>query len=188
MAIPVTHVKKGNVVLIDGVNYKVLEHSLNTPGNKGGIVTFKLRNLGTGANISKKFNSNSSISTVFFSKVSCQYLYPENQTFVFMRNDDYEQFNLGTDILGDVMKYVALNQDVMIMYLEETPCDIELPASVALEVIEAEPSIRGDTATGVTKLCKVETGLEVKVPQHIKVGEKISIDTRSGDFQGRAKE
>lgn len=188
MAIPVTHVKRGNVVLIDGTNYKVLDHSLNTPGNKGGIVTFKLRNLGTGANISKKFNSNSSIDTVFYSKKSCQYLYPENDTFVFMDNETYDQFNLGTDILGDTMKFVALNADVSLMYLEETPIDIELPASVSLEVVEAEPSIRGDTATGVTKLCKVETGLEVKVPQHIKVGEKISIDTRSGDFMGRAKD
>jgi elongation factor P len=188
MAIPVTQVKKGNVVEIDGQNFKVLDHHLNTPGNKGGIVTFKLRNLSTGANISKKFNSNSSISTVFYSKKSCQYLYPEGDTFVFMDNETYDQFNLGVEILGDSMKYVALNADVSVMYLEETPIDIELPASVVLEVTEAEPSIRGDTATGVTKLCTVETGLEVKVPQHIKVGEKIQIDTRSGDFLGRAKE
>ena len=188
MAVPVTQIRKGNVVLIDGVNYKVLDHKLNTPGNKGGIVTFKLRNLGTGANVSKRFNSNASVDTVFFSKKSCQYLYPEGDTFVFMDNETYDQFNLGTDILGDLMKFVALNADVTIMYLEETPCDIELSASVSLEVMEAEPSIRGDTATGVTKLCKVETGLEVKVPQHIKVGEKISVDTRSGDFLGRAKD
>lgn len=188
MAIPVTQIRRGNVVLIDGINFKVLDHHLNTPGNKGGIVTFKLRNLATGANISKRFNSNSSIDTVFFSKKSCQYLYPEGDSFVFMDNETYDQFNLGVDILGDSMKFVALNSDVMVLYLEETPCDIELPASVALEVVEAEPSIRGDTATGVTKLCKVETGLEVKVPQHIKVGEKIAIDTRTGEFQGRSKD
>ncbi len=188
MAIPVTQVRRGNVVLIDGGNFKVLDHHLNTPGNKGGIVTFKLRNMATGANVSKRFNSNSSIETVWFSKKSCQYLYPEGDSFVFMDNETYDQFNLREDILGDAMKYVALNSDVMVLYLEDTPCDVELAASVSLEVIEAEPSIRGDTATGVTKLCKVETGLDVKVPQHIKVGERISIDTRSGDFQGRAKD
>ncbi|RMG10803.1 MAG: elongation factor P [Planctomycetota bacterium] len=187
MAIPVTQVRRGNVVDIDGTPYKVLDHHLNTPGNKGGIVTFKLRNLETGANVQKRFNSNSSIETIFFSKKSCQYLYPEGSGFVFMDNETYDQFTLGTDILGDMMKYVPLNSDVMVLYLEDRPVDIELPASVTMEVVEAEPAIRGDTATNVTKLCKVETGLEVKVPQHIKVGERISIDTRSGEFLGRAK-
>ncbi len=188
MAVPVTQVRRGNVVLIDGTNFKVIDHHLNTPGNKGGIVTFKLRNLGTGANISKRFNSNSSIETVYFSKKSCQYLYPEGETFVFMDNETYDQFNLGVEILGDAMKYIPLNGDVTVMYVEDAAIDIELTASVSLEVMEADPSIRGDTATGVTKLCKVETGLAVKVPQHIKVGERISIDTRTGEFLGRAKD
>jgi elongation factor P len=188
MATPVTQIRKGNVITIDGGNFKVLDHHLNTPGNKGGIVTFKLRNLETGANIQKRFNSNQSVDTVFFSKQSCQYLYPEAPGFVFMDNESYDQFTLTEDVVGDMMKFIPLNTDVMVLYLEDRPVDIELAASVSMEVIEAEPSIRGDTATGVTKLCKVETGLEVKVPQHIKVGERISIDTRTGDFLGRSKD
>jgi len=188
MSVPVSQIRRGQVITIDGSNFKVIDHHLNTPGNKGGIVTFKLRNLETGANVSKRFNSNQTVDTVFFSRRSCQYLYPEGSGFVFMDNESYDQFTLGEDVVGDQMKYIPLNTDVMVSYLEERPVDIELPASVTMEVIEAEPAIRGDTATNVTKLCKVETGLELKVPQHIKVGEKISIDTRTGDFLGRAKE
>ena len=188
MAVPVTQIRKGNVVAVDGVNYKVLDHHLNTPGNKGGIVTFKLKNMDTGANVSKRFNSNTTIDTVYFSKRSCQYLYQEGQGYVFMDNETYDQFTLDQDVLGDNMKYVPLNTDVVVLYLEERPVDIELNASVVLDVVEAEPAIRGDTATGVTKKCVTNTGLEVKVHQHINVGEKISVDTRTGDFLGRSKE
>jgi len=187
MAVPVTQIRKGQVIEIDGANFKVLDHHLNTPGNKGGIVTFKLKNLGSGANVSKRFNSNQSVETVFAQKRSCQYLYEEAGGWVFMDNETYDQFTLGQDVVGDAMKYVPLNSDVLILYLEETPIDLELPASVVLDVVEAEPSIRGDTATNVTKRVVCETGLEVKAPQHINVGEKISVDTRTGDFLGRAK-
>ncbi len=188
MAVPVTQIRKGQVIEIDGQNFKVLDHHLNTPGNKGGIVTFKLRNLQSGANISKRFNSNQSVDTVFASKRQCQYLYEEGTGYVFMDNETYDQFTLGEDVVGDNMKYIPLNTDVLILYLEETPIDLELPASVTLEVVEAEPAIRGDTATGVTKKVVCQTGLEVKAPQHIDVGDRISVDTRTGDFLGRSKE
>ena len=186
--IPTAQIRKGQVVKIDNKAYKVLDHQLNTPGNKGGIVTFKLRDLESGANVQKRFNSNANLETMWSTKKSCQYLYPEGEMFVFMDNETYDQFSLGVDIVEDNMKYVPLNSDVQVLYLEETPIDMELSASVVLEVVEAEPSIRGDTATGVTKKVVCETGLEVKAPQHIKVGEKISVDTRSGDFLGRSKE
>jgi len=185
--IPVAQVRRGQVVDIDGTPYKVLDHHLNTPGNKGGIVTFKLRNLDSGANVQKRFNSNANIETIFSSKKQCQYLYPEGETHVFMDNESFDQFNLGHEVLGDCMKFVPLNSDVMILYLEERPIDIELSATVILEIVEAEPAIRGDTATGVTKKAVTNTGLEIKVPQHINVGEQVSVDTRSGEFMGRAK-
>lgn len=187
MATQLTQIRKGNIVKMDGVFFKVAEMTHITPGNKGGIVQLKMKNLQTGGHINKRFNSTESIETAFLSKRNCQYLYAESDTWVFMDNETYEQFNLGEDVCGDLMKYVALNMDVQIAYLDETPVELELPASVTLEVIEAEPSIKGNTATNVTKLCKVETGLEVKVPPHIGVGEKIKIDTSEGKFLGRAK-
>lgn len=185
--IPVAQVRKGQVVKIDGQAFKVLDHHLNTPGNKGGIVTFKLKNVETGANISKRYNSNSNIETLWASKRTCQYLYEEGNGWVFMDNESYEQFTLDKELVEEVMPYIPFNAEVQVLYVEEKPVDIELSASVVLEVTEAEPAIRGDTATNVTKRVVCETGLEVKAPQHINVGDKIQVDTRTGDFLGRYK-
>lgn len=184
--VPTAQVRKGQIVQIDGQAFKVLDHHLNTPGNKGGIVTFKLKNVETGANITKRFNSNASIETLWASKKSCQYLYPEGDGWVFMDNENFEQFRLGKDLVGELMQFIPYNSDVQVLYVEERPVDIDLPASVVLEVTEADPSIRGDTATNVTKRIACETGLELKAPQHINVGDKITVDTRTGDFLGRS--
>ncbi|MBL4848569.1 MAG: elongation factor P [Planctomycetes bacterium] len=186
--VPVAQVRKGTVVKIDGNAFKVLDHHLNTPGNKGGIVTFKLKNVETGANVTKRYNSNANIETLWAAKKSCQYLYAEGDSWVFMDNETYEQFNLGKELVGDIMKFIPFNSDVQVLYVEERPVDIDLTASVVLEVVEAEPAIRGDTATNVTKKVVCETGLELKAPQHINVGDKIQVDTRSGGFLGRVKE
>jgi len=188
MATQLTQIRKGNVVKLDGAFYKVVDMHHNTPGNKGGIVQLKMKNLETGGHINKRFNSTESIETAFLSKQSCQYLFKEPTGYVFMDNETYEQFTLTDDVLGDAMQYVPLNGDVMVLYLDEQPIELELPASVTLEVVEAEPAIRGNTATNVTKRAVTNTDLEVKVPQHINVGERISIDTRTGDFLGRAKD
>jgi elongation factor P len=185
--IPVAQVRKGQVVKIEGQAYKVLDHSLNTPGNKGGIVTFKLKNVETGANITRRYNSNSNVETLWASKRTCQYLYKEGDGWVFMDNENYEQFTLGVELVGEIMGFVPHNSDVQVLYVEDRPVDIDLAASVVLEVVEAEPAIRGDTATNVTKRVVCDTGLEVKAPQHVHVGDKIQVDTRSGAFLGRSK-
>jgi len=188
MSTQLTQVRKGNVVKMDGDFFKVVDMHHNTPGNKGGIVQLKLKNLKTGGHINKRFNSTDSIDTAYLDRRSCQYLYQEGSGYVFMDNENYEQFTLHDDVLGEDMKYVALNMDVKIAYLDGNPIEMELPASVTLEVTEAEPAIRGNTATNVTKRVVCTTGLEVKAPQHINVGDLISVDTRSGDFLGRSKE
>ena len=105
-----------------------------------------------------------------------------------MDNETYEQANLGDDVVGDNMKFLPLNSDVVVLYLDGLACDIELPSSVILEITESEPSIRGNTATNVSKKATCQTGLEIKVPQHINVGDKIVVDTRTGEFTGRSNE
>ncbi|MGE0712078.1 MAG: elongation factor P [Planctomycetota bacterium] len=186
--IPVAQIRKGQVVKIDGVAYKVIDHSLLTRGNLRGIVNFTLRNIQTGKNENKRFNSNSNVETLWASKRTCEYLYEEGSGWVFMDKDSYEQFTLDAELVGDVMKYIPHNTEVQVLYIEEKPVDIDLPATVTLSVIEADPAIRGDTATNVTKRVVCETGLEIKAPQHIDVGDKVSVDTRTGDFMGRVKD
>lgn len=188
MATKLNQIRKGNVVILDGVYHQVVDFHHNTPGNLGAIVQLKLKNMENGNQFTKRFNSSESIETAFLSKRNCQYLYPEGDFFVFMDNESYEQYHLGAEVVGDRMKYVPFNENVVVLYLDEKAVDIELPSSVVLDVTEAEPSIRGNTATNVTKKAVCSTGLEVKVPQHINAGEKISVDTRTGEFLGRAKE
>jgi len=188
MSTQLTKIRKGNIVKLDDTFYKVMGMDHITPGNKRGIVQLKIKNLTTGATAVRRFASSESIDTAFLSKRSCQYLYPEGSGWVFMDNETYEQFTLQEDVVGDAMKFVRLNSDVLVAELDGTPVEVELPASVVLEVVEAEPAIKGNTATGVTKKVVCDTGLEVKVPQHIEVGETISVDTNNGDFLGRAKE
>jgi elongation factor P len=190
MAILVSQVSKGQVVQIDGVNFQVVDREHRTPGNLRAFYQLKLKNLATGAQFVKRFAVDDQVEPVFMERRSCQYLYPEgNKTgFVFMDNETYEQFTLTEDIVGDKMGYVPLNGNVIVMSLDGVACDIELPASVVLEIAEAEPAIRGNTATNVTKNATSTTGLKVKVPQHIEAGMKIIVDTRSGEFIQRSKD
>jgi elongation factor P len=183
-----TQINKGAVITLDGVYHKVIERDHKTPGNKRGIIHLKLKNLEAGGHVSKRFATSDFLDTAYISKRNCQYLYQEPTGYVFMDNESYEQFTLSEDLVGEQMKFVPLNADVSIGYIDDRPMELDLPASMSLTVVESEPAIRGNTATGVTKLAVTDTGLEVKVPQHIEVGELISVDTRTGDFMGRAKE
>lgn len=187
MAVNLTQIRKGMVVKLDGQNYQVVDLEHRTPGNLRAFVQLKLKSMANGSQFVKRFSADEQLETVFLEKRSAQYLYPEGKTFVFMDNETYEQSNLGEDVVGDKMGFIPLNSDVVVLYLDGTACDIELPSSVILEVTESEPSIRGNTATNVTKKAVCNTGLEIKVPQHIDVGDRVVIDTRDGSFISRAK-
>ncbi|MCO5171594.1 MAG: elongation factor P [Planctomycetes bacterium] len=186
MAVNLTQIRKGMVVKLEGQNYQVVDLEHRTPGNLRAFVQLKLKNMASGSQFTKRFSADEQLETVFLEKRSAQYLYPEGKTYVFMDNETYEQSNLGEDVVGDKMGFIPLNSDVVVLYLDGAACDIELPASVVLEVTESEPSIRGNTATNVTKKAVCNTGLEIKVPQHVDVGDRVVIDTRDGSFLGRS--
>lgn len=189
MALKLTEVRKGHVVkLDDGVYYRVMDIDHRTRGNLRGFIQVTLKNMQSGSTATKRFASTDSLESAYLSKKTCQYLYPEGKSWVFMDNANYEQFSLDEEVAGEAMKYIRLNQDVVINYLDENPVEIELPAAVTLKVVESEPSIRGNTATNVTKKAVCDTGLEIKVPQHVVVGDLVSIDTRTGEFLSRKKE
>lgn len=189
MSVLVSEVTKGQIVKMDGVDFQVIDREHRTPGNLRAFIQLKLKNLDTGAQFVKRFAVDDRLEPVFMERRPAQYLYPEGkQGFVFMDNESYEQSTLGEDVVADKMKYVPLNSNVIVLYLDGVARDIELPSSVTMEVTEAEPAIRGNTATNVTKRGVTNTGLEVRMPQHIDVGDKIIIDTRTGEFIGRTKE
>lgn len=186
MAVPATEAKKGQVLKLEGKNWLVLDYQLITPGNKRGFIQFKLRDLEAGGVQTKKVSSDQPVDLLNLDRQPCEYLYQDGSNHVFMNKDTYEQFELDADVVKDAIPFMVHNQDCTLTFLEERAVAVDLPASVDLEVTEAPPAIRGNTAGNVTKEVELETGYKLQVPHFIEVGERIKVDTRTGQFMSRA--
>src|SRR5437588_1801134 len=144
-AVNCTEVRKGMVVKVDNADFLVVDRQHITPGNWRGMVQMKLKNMKTGSIVQKRFGSTERLETVFLENKPSQYLFREGKDFVFMDNVSYEQFSLPGELIDEDMKFVPENGEVQVTLLDDKPIAIELPASVVLEIVESEPSIRGDT-------------------------------------------
>ena len=183
--IDVNELRKGVTFELDGQLYKVLEYSHNKPGRGSATIRVKARNLLTGANIEKTFNSGNTVQDVRLDYQNVQFLYTDGEVYHFMNNDTFEQPAIRSETLGDDALYLTEGLDVKLTFYNGEAIDIEFPTSVDLEVTEADMAIRGDTATGVTKKVRVQTGLQVQVPNFVEVGDKIRVDTRTGEYVTR---
>ncbi len=189
MSVRATELRKGSVIQQDGQLLLVTEYLHHTPGNLRAIIHVKTRNLATGQTGQMRLGSGDVLEVAFLEKRACEYLYRDaHGHFMFMDTSSYEQFPISEDLIGDRMAYVKENTAVDVTFNEQTPIGVELPGSVVLTVTETEPAVRGNTATNVRKDARVETGLKLKVPGHIAVGESIRIRTSDGEFLGRASE
>lgn len=184
----VTEAKTGQVIRYQNELYKIVKYSHIAPGNWRAIHHLLLRNLKTGKQKEVRMNTSDQVDVLFVETKSCQYLYKEPLGYVFMDNENYEQFHLSEDVVADDLRFLNEGDSVDVMFVESTPLSLQLPAAVVLEVTEAEEAARGDTVSQIQKTAKVETGYEVKVPAHIKVGEKIKINTETGEFLGRSQD
>jgi elongation factor P len=182
-----TEIRRGNVIQYEKITGTVIEVNHRTPGNKRGFVQVKYRDIETGNMYNAKITSSESVERVYLDNRSFQYLYPEGDSYVFMDNETYEQIPLQKDILEGVLPFLVDNGEVSISMMESRPVAVELPSSVLLIVTETEEVARGDTANALTKDATTETGLVVKVPAYIKIGEKIRVKTETGEFQEREK-
>lgn len=190
MGTKATEIRKGNVLEIDGELWQVIDREHIAPGNWRAINHFKLKNLATGNSKQLRCGSGELLEVAFLEKRPCQYLYQDQSTksYVFMDQKDYEQYELGEDVLGNAMSYVKEEQIIDVTFHNEVAVNIDLPASVTLRITESDPAAKGNTVSNVFKRAVVETGLEIKVPLHIAVDELVKISTETGEFQGRAKE
>jgi elongation factor P len=145
----------------------------------------KARNMLTGANIDKTFQSGDRVQDARLDFHNVQYLYSDGDFYYFMDNETFEQPGIKADVLGDNALYLKAGMEAKLTFYKGEALDVELPTSVDLEVKEADVAVRGDTATGVTKKIKTETGLEVNCPQFVKVGDIIRVDTRTGEYVTR---
>jgi len=183
--IDVNELRKGVTFEMDGSLYKVVDYSHNKTGRGNANIRIKARNLQTGANIERTFNSGLSVQDVRLDFHNVSYLYTDGEFYHFMDNETFEQPAIKAETLGDNALYLKEGMEVKLTFYKDAPLDIEFPSSVELKVTEAETAIRGDTATGVTKRVKTETGLEVNCPQFVKVGDVIRVNTETGEYVTR---
>ncbi|MCD6290729.1 MAG: elongation factor P [Anaerolineae bacterium] len=183
--IGVTEMRKGTVVEIDGELYRVLEYQHYKPGRGNAIIRTKLRNLRSGATIDRTFTSGDRVQDVRLDHHTVQYLYRDGDTYYFMDLETFEQPGLSAEMLGDAVNYLTEGVTVEMETYEGEPIDIQLPTTVDLKVVEAEPGFAGDTASSATKQVTVETGLTVQVPLFINEGDVIRVDTRDGSYVTR---
>ena len=183
--IDVNELRKGVTFELDGQLFKVLDYSHNKTGRGGANIRIKARNMFTGANIDKTFNSGQSVQDVRLDYHNVQFLYSDGEFYHFMDNETFEQPAIKGDALGDDALYLIEGMEVKLTFYKGDAIDVEFPTSVDLEVTESEMAIRGDTATGVTKKVRVQTGLQVQVPNFINVGDTIRVDTRTGEYVTR---
>jgi elongation factor P len=183
--IDVNTLRKGVTFEFDGKLYKVLEYHHNKPGRGNATIRIRSVDLRTGTILEKTFQSGDRVQDVRLDYHNVQYLYNDGDLYYFMDLDTYEQPAIRADILGEAVEYLTENMEVKLTFYNNEAIDIELPTSVDLKVIQAEMAVRGDTATGVTKKVKTETGLEVHVPYFVEQGDTIRVDTRTGAYVTR---
>jgi elongation factor P len=181
-------VRKGMVIREpDGQLYYVLSRELKTPGNLPSKLWLKIKNLKTGFVNDVRVHPESKVEQAYLETRDMQYLYKDGDGYVFMDNESYDQITLGDDMIGDLMGYLKENDVVKVTLHDEKPLSVELPSTVTLVVTETDPSLKGATAAAQYKPATLETGLKITVPPFISVGEKVTVDTRTGEYTGRVK-
>ncbi|MCI0688832.1 MAG: elongation factor P [Sporichthyaceae bacterium] len=177
--------KNGLVLNLDGALWTVVEFQHVKPGKGGAFVRTKLKNVLSGKVVDRTFNAGVKVDTANVDKRDMQYLYREGSDFVFMDMQSYDQIHVSDAVIGKAADYMLENQDAIIALHAGVPLYVELPASVELAISYTEPGLQGDRSTGGTKPATLETGAVVAVPLFITTGEKVKVDTRSGEYLGR---
>lgn len=182
-----TDLKKGTVIQIDGTPYRVIDYAQKVMGRGGSIVNVRIKSLLDGSVIPKTFKGADKIEPAEVSNRKAQYLYTDGQGFHFMDPDNFEQFQLGSDIVEEAKPYLKEGDEVDLQFFDGKVINVALPNSLYLEVTYAENVVKGDTTSSVLKDATLETGVNVKVPAFIKQGDIIKIDTRDGSYIERKK-
>ena len=179
--------KKGLKIEIDGTPYVIVDFLHVKPGKGGAFVRTKLKNLLTGRVLDQTFRSGEKVKRPDLMEREMQFLYREGDDFHMMDNETYEQPVITAEQMGDAVLFLTENLNVKVLFFNQQPVGVELPTFVELEVAETEPGVRGDTASGGNKPATLETGAVVQVPLFINEGERVRVDTRTGEYIERVK-
>ena len=187
MALAITDLKKGTIFQLEGVPYKVVEYAQKVMGRGGSIVNVRIKSLIDGRVLEKTFKGSDQLDGADVSSRNVQYLYNDGDTFYFMDEENYEQFELPAAIIGEQAGFMKEGDRVQAQLFNGQVITIELPKNVYLEVTYTESVVRGDTSSSVTKDATLETGVAVRVPAFIKQGDIVSVDTATGAYRERKK-
>jgi elongation factor P len=179
--------KNGTHIEIDGKIWKIIEFQHVKPGKGGAFVRTKLRRIEDGSVIDKTFRAGEKFRPVRTESKKMQFLYDSGDAAVFMDSQDYDQIEIQRSSLGDSMQWVLPNAEVDVLFVDERPSDVQVPSAIEMKVVQTDPGLKGDTASGGgNKPATLESGVVVQVPLFIEEGETVRVDTRSGDYISRA--
>lgn len=178
--------KNGMTLRIEGTLFDVSDFQHVKPGKGGAFVRTTLKNTRTGAVVERTFRADEKVERAIIDKREMQFLYRDGTDYVFMDNTSYEQLNVSEAALGNAANYIVDGSSVFLMMFEDEIIGSDLPASVELTIAETEPGIQGDRVSGARKPATLETGLVVQVPLFVNVGDRVKVDTRSGEYLTRA--
>jgi elongation factor P len=186
MSVSTNDLKNGMSLNLPEGLMTIVEFQHVKPGKGGAFVRTKLKNFRTGAVIDKTFRADEKVPLAVIDKREMQYLYREGSSLVFMDNESFDQLHVETSDLGDAVNYLKEGDTAVLPMYDGAVVGVELPAAVELTIAETEPGVQGDRVSGARKPATLETGLVVQVPLFIEPGEKVKVDTRTGDYLARA--
>ena len=180
--------RKGLKIQIDGVPYQMIEMNFRKPGKGNALYECKLKNLVRGTVTDKTYRAGQTVEAADVSEFTAQFLYQQGEAYIFMKSDDYEQYELTGDQIGDEAKFLKEGMDCQLVVFDNNPIGATLPNHVVLQVEYCEPAVKGNTATNVSKPVKLETGAEILAPAFINIGDWLRVDTRTQSYIERARD
>ncbi len=181
-----TDLKTGKIFKEGEFPYLVVKYEHTKTARSGATVKVKARNLVTGAVLEKGYLGSAKVEEADISRKNAQYLYKENNKYVFMDPDTYEQVAIPEDVIGESSRFLMEGENVIVMYFEDRPVSVDLPISLVFEVTYTEPGFKGNTVSNVLKEATLNNGATVRVPTFVKIGDMVKIDTRNGDYVSKA--
>jgi elongation factor P len=178
-------VKPGMALQLSDGLFTIVEYQHVKPGKGRAFVRMKLKNIETGQVLDRTFRADENVDQAIIERRDHQYLYQDDLGFHFMNLEDYGQIALSSDDVGQVAGYLVEGTTASLSLYKGTPVAVELPAAVELEVTYAEPAVKGDTRTGATKPVTLQTGIQIQVPLFVEQGDRVKVDTRSGEYLTR---
>lgn len=182
-----TDLKAGTHVEMDGIPFTITYNQFSKSGRQGGVMKTKLKNLLNGAVREKTFQGSDKVEAAEINYKKAQYLYATGDEYEFMDNESFEQVAFSKEQLGDTVNFLTEGMDADIQYFNGNPINVQIATKIICEIVETEPGVKGNTAGNVTKHAKLDTGYEIKVPPFIEKGEKVVINTLTGEYIERSK-